>query len=58
LSRSVVVEPVLPILEAIDDGMAGSRAVLRCVLARRTVAAADMTAFRASAKVQPPSVRC
>jgi hypothetical protein len=45
------------VFKAIDDWMAGSRAVLRCVLARRTVATADMTAFGAPAKVQPPSVR-
>ncbi len=55
-SRSIVVEPILPRLEAIDDRMAGFRAVLRRMLARRTVAAADVPAFGASAQVQPPSV--
>ena len=57
ISLPVVVEPVFTVLETIDNGMAGSRVVLRGMLVRRTVAAADMTAFGAAAKVQPPGAR-
>jgi len=56
-SRSVVVEPVLAGLEAIDDRVAGRGVVLRRMLARRTIAAADVTTFGASPKVQPPCAR-
>jgi hypothetical protein len=57
LSRSVIVEPVLAGLEAIDDGVAGCRVMLRRMLAWRAIAAANVTAFSASAQMQPPAVR-
>src|SRR5579863_7362388 len=57
-ARSVIVEPVLAGLEAIDDRVARGRVMLRRMLVWRTIAAADVTAFGASAEMQPPSVRC
>jgi hypothetical protein len=57
-SRSVIVEPVLAGLEAVDDRVARGGVMLRRMLAWRTIATADVAAFGASAQVQPPSVRC
>jgi hypothetical protein len=54
LSRTVVVEPMLTRLKAHDDRMARGGVVLRGVLVWRSVAAADVPALRASAKMQPP----
>jgi hypothetical protein len=44
-------------LEARDDRVTGSGVMLRCVLTWRTITAADMPAFGASAKMQPPSAQ-
>ena len=52
---AIVVKPVLARLEALDDRVAGRGVVFRRMLIWRTVAAADVAAFGASAKVQPPS---
>ena len=49
--RSIVVEPVFSGLEAIDDRVPGGCVVLRRVLAGRSIAAADVTAFGASAQM-------
>src|ERR1700691_631932 len=58
VSRPVIVEPVLAGLEAIDDRVARRRVMLCRMLVWRTIAAADVTAFGASAQMQPPCVRC
>ena len=50
-SRSVIVEPVFAGFEAIDDRVARGRVVLRRMLAWRSIAAADVTAFGASAQM-------
>ena len=55
--RAIVVKPVLARLEARDDRVARGRVMFRCVLTWRTIAAADVTAFSASAKMQPPSAQ-
>src|ERR1700727_3329494 len=55
--RSVIIEPILAGLEAVDDRVAGGLVMLGGMLAGRTIAAADVTAFGASAQVQPPSAR-
>ena len=51
----VVPEPVLAGLVALSDRMTGIGRVMARVLRRRRVAAADMTARRAAAKMEPPS---
>src|SRR5579871_6083464 len=51
---AIVVKPVLVGLEARDDGVTRRRVMLRCMLARRSITAADMPAFGTSAKMQPP----
>src|ERR1700689_433036 len=56
-SRPVIVEPLLAGLEAVDDLGARARVMLCLMLVWRTIAAADVTAFGASAQMQPPSVR-
>jgi hypothetical protein len=53
----VVVEPILARLEARDDRMPGLFRMLGCMLARRTVAAADVATFRTAAEVKPPALR-
>jgi hypothetical protein len=40
--------------EALHDGMSGGVEMLARVLGRRTIAAADVSAFRAATKVKPP----
>ena len=50
----VVPEPVLAWLERPDDGMPGGAPVRRCVAGQRVVAAADVAARGAAAKVHPP----
>jgi hypothetical protein len=50
----VVVEPVLPWLEAGDDRMARGLRVPRAMLRGRLVAAADVAASRAASEVKPP----
>src|SRR5690242_16113640 len=57
LLGGVVPEPVLPGLEALDDRMPGVGGVVAGVLRRRRVAAPDMPAMGAAAKVEPPAVR-
>src|SRR5438105_3602861 len=53
----VVPEPVLAGLEAADYRVSGGFRVLRRVLARRGVAAADVPAQRTPPQVKPPPVR-
>jgi hypothetical protein len=55
LPAPVVVEPLFARLVARDDGMARRPSVLRSVLRRRVVAAADMPALGTSPKVEPPA---
>ena len=52
---TVVVKPMLAWLEARDYRVTRGGVVFRCVLTWGTIAAADVTAFGASAKMQPPS---
>jgi len=52
---TVVVKPMLARLEARDYRVPRRGVVFRCMLIWRTVAAADVTAFGASAKMKPPS---
>ena len=51
---AVVVKPILPRLEARNDRVPRFGVMLRCMLIWRIVTAADVTAFGASAKMQPP----
>ena len=55
--RLVIVEPVLIRLEAGNDRVPCCRRVLGRMLPRRTVAATDVPALRAPAKVKPPTAR-
>lgn len=57
LSRAIVVKPSFARLEACDDRVTCRRVVFRCMLIWRSIAAADVTAFDASAKMEPPSAR-
>ena len=52
---TIVVKPLLAGLEARDDRVTRSGVMFRCMLTWRGVAAADVTAFGASAKMQPPA---
>jgi hypothetical protein len=54
---TVVVEPMLAWLEARDDRVTRGGVVFRCMLTWGTIAAADVTALRASAKMKPPLAR-
>src|SRR5580698_2351379 len=54
---TIVVKPPLARLEAGDYRMTCSDAMFPCMLAWRTIAAADVTAFCASAQMKPPSAR-
>src|ERR1700722_4672563 len=54
---AVTKEPVLARFETGDDRMAGGVVVLGRVLRRGGVAAADVSAFGASAEVEPPPSR-
>ena len=51
----IVVEPVLAGLETSYDCVAARFGMSACVLARRRVATADVTAARAAAQVEPPA---
>ena len=51
---TVVVKPMLARLEALDDRVPRGGEVFRCMLTWRAVAAADVTALRAPAKMKPP----
>jgi hypothetical protein len=53
----VVIKPILTGFETCDDRVTGRSSVLGGVLAGRAIAASDMPALRASAKVQPPAAR-
>src|ERR1700720_1090063 len=54
---TIVVKPPLARLETRDNRVTGGGEMFRCMLTWRTIAAADMTALRASAKMKPPSAR-
>src|ERR1700735_611437 len=51
---TIVVKPFLARLEACDYRVTRSGIVFRCMLIWRSIAAADVPAFSASAKMQPP----
>ena len=51
---TVVVEPPLSWLETRDNWVTRGRVMFRGVLIWRTITAADVTTFGASAKMQPP----
>lgn len=53
-SFGVIVKPILAWLKTRNHRMPAVVIMLRCVLARRTVATADMPAFGAAPQVQPP----
>jgi hypothetical protein len=53
----VIVEPVLTRLEAGNDRMSCRRRMFGRMLARRTIAASDVSALRTSAKMKPPTFR-
>ena len=55
--RLVVVEPVLTGLEAGNDRMPRLCRMPGCVLARRAVAATDVSTLRTTAEVKPPTIR-
>jgi hypothetical protein len=57
LSGAIVVKSSLARLEARDGRVTCPRVVLRCVLVRRRITAAHVTAFDASAKMKPPPTR-
>ena len=54
---TIVVKPLLARLETRDYRVTRSDAVFRRMLIWRTIAAADVSAFGASAKMQPPSAQ-
>jgi hypothetical protein len=49
-----VPKPPFTRFEALNDGMSDSLEMLTSVLARRAVAAANVSAFRTAAKMKPP----
>ena len=51
---TIVVKPLLARLEARDDRVACSGVMFRCMLIWRRITAADVAAFGAHAKMQPP----
>jgi hypothetical protein len=55
VAGTVIVKPPFPGLETRDYRVTGRRIVLRCVLIWRGIAAANVTALGASAKMQPPA---
>jgi hypothetical protein len=55
--RTIVVKPMLARLETRDNRVTRGGVMFRCMLTWRTIAAADVTALRASAKMKPPSAR-
>jgi hypothetical protein len=55
--RLVIVEPGLARLETREDMVTGRLKMFGGVAARRAVATADVSAFRATPQVQPPSMR-
>jgi hypothetical protein len=57
ITRSEVVKPILPGLEALDDRVPSGRVMGGCVLAGRSVATADMPAGGAATQMHPPALR-
>jgi hypothetical protein len=57
LAGPVIIKPGLSWLEAGCNRMPCGMKMLRCVLAGRTVATADMPAFSTTPQMQPPSAR-
>src|SRR5262245_13670611 len=55
---TVVVKPALTWLETCDNRVMGRGVVLRRMLVRRIIAAANMATLGASAKLQPPTPCC
>jgi hypothetical protein len=55
VARSIIIKPSLACLETRDDRVASGCIVFRCMLTWRIIAAADVTTFGASAKMQPPT---
>ena len=55
--RLVIVEPILTRLEARNNRMSCCRRMLGRMLARRTVAAADVPTLRTTAQMKPPTFR-
>ena len=55
IACAVVVKPPLPRLKTCDNRVVRSCVVFRCMLIWGIIIAADVTAFGASAKMQPPS---
>jgi hypothetical protein len=53
---AVIIEPAFTFLEACNNRVAGILIVLRGMLVRRVIAAANVSAFGAPAEVQPPAV--
>ncbi len=54
---TIIVKPPLTRLEARDYRVTRSGVMFRCMLIWRTITAADVAAFGASAKMQPPSAQ-
>ena len=57
LLRTIVIKPPLARLETRDYRVTRSGVMFRCMLIWRTIAAANVTALGASAKMKPPSSR-
>src|SRR4051795_3816330 len=53
----IIEEPMLARLEAGDNGMPRGRRMPGCMLARRTVASADVPTLRTPAQMKPPAIR-
>ena len=51
----VIVKPIFTGLEAGNDRVPCLRGMLGCMLARRTIAASDVSALRAPAEMKPPT---
>lgn len=58
LSGAVVIEPAFFGLKAHNNRVAGGFTMIGCMLARRVIAAANVSAFSTAPQVQPPAVRC
>ena len=53
----IIIKPILTRLEAGNDRMPGCRRMLGRMLARRAVAATDVSTFGTSAEMKPPTLR-
>lgn len=58
LRRLVIPEPVLVWLKAGYDGVPSLNSMFGAVPAGRTVTATNVSALRAAAQMQPPTIRC